>query len=253
MRWVVEFDNIVAGGSNVFVYGVGLKFDLAQLEWVLEGMIERRIGTQWLPDSHDWDNLRSCHRLIGDMRSYGQDAISIAHLEAMSPRDGSIVPFKRFLYIVWFHYTNRCNLCRVGARGGKPALKPRDVVYRDEINREVVCARGKVYAGRWINRYTGKPMRMPDSAVFSHMEEWNFATSVDNVNANLLEERRSPTSTIDLTVSDDTEEEEIQEDSETGTEESEVPVGRPDFIETMSVRQLRSDGSLCSQLEQAEL
>lgn len=245
MRWVVEFDKITPGGSNIFTYGVGLKFDLAQIEWVLEGMIERRLGTHWLPDSHDWANLRACHALVGDLLAYGQNAIAIAHLEAMSPLGGGdIVPFKRFLYIVWFHYTNRCNLCRRGSRGGKPALKPREIVYRDEINREIVCARGKVYAGRWVNKFTGKPIRMPETAVFSHTEEWNFATMQDNVRANLLEERRSPTAVIDLTV--DEEEEEEKKEEEKKEEEKEPEPDEP-IVETVDIGD--DDGSLVSQLE----
>jgi hypothetical protein len=224
MRWVVDFDVIVNGGCNVFAYARGLKFDLAQIENVLEGLLEGRLGMAPLSVRHDMGNLADCLTLVSDLMVYGQNAIDIRELKAMSVLDGGIIPFKNFLYGVWTKYTNRCNLAKVGQFWDNgAAIKAREVVYRSPIEREVISARGTIFSGRWVHRRTGKPMVIGDEYIFSHVSEWNFASEADAIHMELLEERMSPTSVvlpvIDLTADDDdhpSDEEESIRDDENG-------------------------------------
>lgn len=213
MRWCVDFDVIVSGGCNVFVYARGLKFDLAQIEHVLEGLLEGRLGMAPLSPRHDMANLADCLHLVSDLMAYGQASIDIKECKAMSVMDSNIVPFKNFLYGVWTKYTNRCNLAKIGQFWDNgAAVKAREVVYRSPIEREVISARGTIYSGRWVHRRTGKPMVIGDEYVFSHVSEWNFASEVDAVRMEQLEERMSPTSAvipvIDLTDDHPSDEEE---------------------------------------------
>lgn len=208
LHWVVDFDVIVNGGCNVFSYARGLKIDLAQIEHVIEGLLEDRHGMTPLSPYHDMQNLSDCLRLVGDLMTYGQNAINLEGLKAMSVLDGRIVPFKNFLYGVWTKYTNKCNLAKVGAFwDNAAAIKAREVSYRCPIEKEVIAARGKIYSGRWIHRRTGKPMVIGDEYIFSHMNEFDFAQQVDAIRAGQLENRLSPnTVVIDLTADNDEEE-----------------------------------------------
>lgn len=222
LHWVVDFDVIVNGGCNVFYYARGFKIDLAQIEYVIEGLLEDRLGMTPLSPHHDMQNLSDCLRLVGDLMSYGQNAINLEGLKAMSVVDGRIVPFKNFIYGVWTKYTNKCNLAKVGSFWvNGAAIKAREVSYRCPIEKEVIAARGKIYSGRWIHRRTGKPMVIGDEYVFSHIHEFDFAQQADAVRIGQLEERASPTSVvipsvsvIDLTADDHPSDEEAIEDDE---------------------------------------
>lgn len=204
MQWVVDFDIIVEGGCNIFHYARGLKFDLAQIEHVLEGLIEGRLGMAPLSPRHDMVNLNDCLRLVTDMMTYGQTSIDLTGLKAMSVLDGNIVPFKNFLYGVWTKYTNRCNLAKVGTFWDSgAAVKAREVVFRSPIEKEVISARGTIYSGRWVHRRTGKPMVIGDEYVFSHANEWAIAQGENPIRIAQLEERMSPTGVvIDLSQDD---------------------------------------------------
>lgn len=189
MSWVVDFDIIVEGGCNIFHYARGLKFDLAQIEHVLEGLVEGRLGMNLSP-RHDMVNLNDCLRLVTDLMTYGQSAIDLTGLKAMSVLDGQAVPFKNFLYGVWMKYTNRCNLAKVGTFWDSgAAVKAREVVFRSPIEKEVISARGTIYSGRWVHRRTGKPMVIGDEYVFSHVNEWGIANGENPIRIAQLEER----------------------------------------------------------------
>lgn len=263
MHWEVDFFKTVQGGSNIFRYAIGLKFDLAQIEWVIEGLLERRVGLQWCPIGHDMGNLNDCLRLVRDLMAYGQDSIDISNCKAMSVTSKwKIIPFKNFLYGVWSKYTNKCNLAAVNSLEGKKAIKNREVAWREDIEKEVVAARGKIFAGRWINRHNGKPIRLPDNAVFSHTQEFDF-NETNPVRMNMLAERISPTSVIDLTIDDggyddaadtaamdvpgeDSDDEEVVNACEQCLSEA------PEFFAGYrNIRILRADGSQIEEVEES--